>query len=304
MRPLHRRTLLAALPALAGCAGPMAELSSQATTQPAADLLREAAAAHGAAAFAKMSDISVSYAGEWRALVDKLQPALVDAGFRGGSQERLLLRERLVGQAHSGPDGHKQVVRRTSPKAEGEVRVWFNDTEATDLPRRDGAALVADAYSLFLLGPMLLAGPWAADRMLTMELAGIERVRDDAQLHDCDVLRIRTAPGLGLSGSDHLELMIDRDRKLMRRVRFTLDGLESTRGAVAEVDCADHVLLAGVLWPTRFHEQLLRPLSLPVHDWRMTGLDVDRGLTPAEASGPRFTGRALAPATSLLTRRS
>lgn len=299
--PISRRLMLAALalPALQGCATPLPPVASAATTDEAQALLAASAAAHGLPALSRLRDVSVSYAGEWRALVGSLQPALVDAGFRGRSEERLLLTSGLVAQAHAGPKGRKQVVRRIAPGAQGDVQVWFNGEAAHDDERRDAAALVADGYSLFLLGPMLLAQRWAAERALVMERAGVERLTQDGREHECDVLRVRVTPGLGLSEADRLELFIDREERLMRRVRFTLDGLEGTRGAIAEVETMDHVTLHGVRWPTRFHERLLRPLPLPVHDWRLTGLDVDRGLSAADISGAVFAGGAVSPAAAL-----
>jgi hypothetical protein len=228
-----RRLLLASLasPALQGCAAPLPAVSTPRTTPEARALLFESAEAHGIAALSKVNDLSVSYAGEWPALVGRLQPALVDSGFRGGSEERLLLRERLVAQAHTGPKGRKQVVRRAAAGAQGDVRVWFNGEEAGDAERRAAAALVADGYSLFLLGPMLLARHWMAERSPVMELAGTERIAlHDGRRHECDVLRAHIAPGLGFSESERLALYIDREERLMRRVRFSLNGLESTRG--------------------------------------------------------------------------
>ncbi len=298
---LHRRTLLAAplAAALQGCAAPFAPLPGDATEADARALLAESAAAHGAAALFSMGDISVSYAGQWRGLVGALQPDLVDAGFRGRSQERWLLRERVVGQAHAGPDGGKQVVRRMGQGGEGDVRVWFNGIPSQDADKRAAAALVVDGYGLFLLGPMLLAGQWMEDRSLVMALAGRERLGLDGHDEECDVLRVRLTPGLGLSAQDDLALYVSRADRLMRRVRFSLNGLDSTRGAVAEVDTLEPTSLRGVRWPTRFHERLLRPVPLPVHDWRLTGLDVDRGLAAADISGPDFTDRAAAPAGAL-----
>ena len=291
----RRLTLLGGLlaPALAGCAAPLAPLQTTRTTDAARALLAESAAAHGLAAFAALDDLNVSYLGAWRPVVGSLQPALVNAEFRGGSQERLLLRQNWVAQAHTGPAGQKQVLRQTDA-----VRVWFNGAESQDNDARHAAALVADDYGLFLLGPMLLAGN-TAGRTLVMETAAPETLEQDGQEYPCDVLRVRLVPGLGLSARDEIALSIDRAEKLMRRVRFSLDGLDSTQGAVAEVDTQNHVMRHGVRWPTRFHERLLRPLPLPVHDWQLTGLDVNRGLTPDDIAGPTFTGRAIPPAAVL-----
>ena len=300
---LRRRLVLASLasPALQGCAAPLPELSNPGTAPDARALLERSAEAQGFTAFSRLNDLNVSYAGEWPALIGRLQPTLVDSGFRGGSEERPLLRggPMVVAQAHTGPIGRKQVVRRAARGGQGDVRVWFNGEEARDDERRAAAALVADGYGFFLLGPMLLARHWAAERSPAMELAGAERIVVDGRRHGCDVLRVRIAPGLGFSESDRLALFIDREEGLMRRGRFTLNGLDSTRGAVAEVDASGHVTLRGVRWPTRFHERLLRPFPLPVHDWRLTGLDVDRGLDAAEVGGVAFVGKAAKPAEAL-----
>jgi hypothetical protein len=291
----RRRFLQAALalPALAGlpgCTAPLPRLTAASTTPDAHALLMQSAEAHGLVAFSGLTDLSVSYDGHWRALVDKLQPDLVDAKFRGKSQERMLLRESAVGQAFTGPGGQKHVARRAAPGSDGEVRVWFNGEEAHDKDRRDAAALVPDGYALFLLGPLLLARN-TADRRLIMELA--------PRAGSLDVLRVRMTPGLGLSTADDVALYMDRDEHLMRRVRITLNGLESTQGAIAEIDCFDHVSIHGVRWPTRFHEKLLRPFPLPVHDWHLTGLDVNRGFDLADIDGAKFGGAAAAPAAPL-----
>ena len=294
----QRRRVLAALGApallaLPGCAAPWpavfepVDSSSQAA---AAALLAASAQAHGIGALRQLRDLSISYAGEWRGLINRLQPALVDERFRQASQERLLLREGLVAQAHRGTGGVKQVVRRRPAAAPGDVRVWFNDDEALATDPRAAAALVVDGYSMFLLGPM-----WLADRALPVALGGTETVDG----HACDIVYLRLVPGLGLAASDRIALFIDRDQKLMRRVRFTLDGLGSTVGAVAEVETFDFIDLHGVRWPTRFFERIVKPFRLAVHDWRLTGLDVNRGLTAGELTGPSFTGAAVAPAAAL-----
>jgi hypothetical protein len=295
----RRRLLSAALaaplmPLLPACTAALpVSLGTQAT--PAAQArLSESAHAHGLTAYRGLHDINVSYAGQWWPLIGRLQPVLVDGGFRVSSQERLLPAQGLVGQAHMGLSGSKQVWRRaargadTSGNDQGEVRLWFNGEEALDADRRAAAALVADGYVLFLLGPLALI-----DRDHVMELGGTESVNGRA----CDVLHVRLVPGLGFSALERVALLIDREDSIVRSIRFSLDGLASTQGAVAEVETYDHVQRHGVTWPTRFYERLLRPFPrLPVHDWTLTGLDVNRGFGAEALTGPVFSGAAAAPA--------
>jgi len=270
---LKRRGLLA-LPLLAGCADRLIPLDAAASTREAQALLAASASAHGLRALGAIDTIRVGYAGSFASLVDRLQPELVDASHRSTAQDRLRLRDRTISQTQSGPGGTKQVDRQAGAGTPGTVRVSFDGTEATDRPRRDAAALVADCYTLFLLGPMLLAGRWAADRSLVLAMMEPEDVTVDDQDYTCDRLRVSMRPGLGLSDGDELVLWIDRAERLMRRVRFTLNGHLPTRGAVAETDFWRYFSQAGVRWAAEYEERLLRPLPLPVHRWRMTGLEV------------------------------
>jgi hypothetical protein len=152
---------------------------------------------------------------------------------------------------------------------------------------------------LFLLGPMLLARFWAQERSLILEMDDPAQITVGGRAHSCHVLRGRLRPGLGFADGDNIALYIDDDERLMRRVRFSVDGLESTRGAVAEVDLWDHITRHGVRWPTRYQERLLRPLMLTVHDWQLAGLDIDRGFSAIDINGPIFTGAAASPAGAL-----
>ncbi len=281
-----------------GCRASLPPWSSD-SGHDALSLLRDSAMAHGLSAYAAIDDINVSYAGHWRRLVGILQPDLVDSGFRGGSQERLLLHEGIIAQSHLGPKGHKQVVRVSSPQEGSSIHVWFNDEAAHDKDRNDAAALVAEAYALFLLGPMLLVTNEHPHRDIQAATAGTAEVKQDGVAHPCDVLNLKISPGLGNSVSDQLALYLDRETRLMRRVRMTLNGLESTQGALVDVDTFQHRSLHGIMWPTAFHERLLRPAPLDVHHWRLTGLDVNRGESPADVNGPAFTGKAAAPAAPL-----
>lgn len=303
-RHLLRRALawpwlpLASLSWLTACASsPWPEVPAGPGSSSARSRLQESADAHGLAAWRGLADINVSFSGEWRSLVKQLQPVLVDAGFRASSQERLLPGAGLLAQDHRGQAGHKQVLRRQgnpgglAGAASGEVTVWRNNSLDTDRDGRDAAALVADGYHLFLAGPMALAGfagpvNWGPPETL-----------DNRR---CDQLLLDRTPGLGFSACDRLALFIDRDLGLLRRLRFSLDGLRSTVGAVAEVDFFEHLSQHGVWWPRRFAERLRLPIpDLPVHDWRLTGLDVNRGYGADAISGAVFSGAAAAPARAL-----
>ena len=280
------------LPWLAGCATPLPLVPAPATDAAAAARLRESAEAHGLAAYRQITDINIAYTGEWRPLIDGIQPEVVDAGFRGGSQERLMPRLGINAQAYRGPKGEKFVAwRRGAGGADlGEVGVWFNGTRSSDPARLQAAALVAEGYGLFLLGPL-----WLNDRALATRLAGTERV--DGQL--CDVVEVWLVPGLGQIAGDRAALCIARDTSLTRRVRFTLEGAAGTQGAVAEVDTFEYESRFGVMWPMRSFERVVHPIALPAHDWRIAGLDVNRGYPASALAGPQFSGAAAAPARPL-----
>ena len=247
-------------------------------------VLQKSAEAHGLAAFRQIEDVSVSYAGEWYGLVSKVQPTLIDADFRQSSQERIILQGRLlIAQRHLGPKGSKQVIRPA-----GDVQVFYNDVPADNRDVLAAAALVADGYRMFLTGPF-----YFLDSNLSLEMSEDENVEG----RPCRTLIAVRRPGHGDSIEDRYLLFIDRENHLLRRIRFTMEGLESTRGAIAEVDFFNHREIAGVTWPTRFYERLRKPIpSLPVHDWRLIGLDVDRGLNETDISEANFSAKAATPA--------
>jgi hypothetical protein len=292
---ITRRAVLGAfaLPWLAGCATPLPLVPAPAGDAGALDRLRESAEAHGLAAYRGITDINVSYSGEWRPLIDRVQPEVVDAGFRGSSQERLLPAAGVVAQAYTGPKGKKHVLwQRGGARAGdlGEASVWFNGERSSDPLAPQAAALVAEGYGIFLLGPL-----WLQGRRPVAQMAGTERVDG----RTCDVIDLWLSPGLGRAATDRVAVCIDRDERLMRRVRFTLEGFANTQGAVAEVDTFDHERRFGVVWPMRSYERVVHPIALPAHDWRITGLDVNRGYSARELAGPAFTGAAAAPARAL-----
>jgi hypothetical protein len=292
---LTRRAVFGALalPALVGCSTPLPIVPPPARDAGAARVLRESAESHGLRAYRDLTDINVAYEGEWRPLIGRVQPEVTDTGFRGSSQERLMPRLGVSGQAYAGPRGRKHVTWRRGSGSDadlGDVAVWFNGTRTTDPAARQAAALVAEAYGLFLLGPL-----WLVERDLPARLAGTERVDDRL----CDVVEVWMTPGLGLVRSDRVALCVDRTDRITRRLRFTLEGFGNTQGAVAEVDTHEHQRHFGVLWPMRSFERVVHPIALPAHDWRITGLDVNRGYPPDALAGPEFRAGAQRPAAPL-----
>lgn len=161
------------------------------------------------------------------------------------------------------------------------MSLWTDGQASTDAARADASAVVAERCGLFLLGPL-----WLAGRCVPIEVNGTERVHGRL----CDVVQVWLRPGLGRSPQDRVTVLVDRDDQLTRRLRFTLEGFAGTRGAVAEVDWLDFSRRFGVLWPTRFDEEVVHPLRLPAHDWALSGLSVNRGFGLADLRGPRLSG--------------
>ncbi len=297
-----RAGLLLPLAPLGACAS-LPGVAPGGSTPAGRSLLERAAMAHGLDAYRPLHDVNLAYDGRWHGLVKRLQPVLVDADYRVRSEERLLLRHGLVAQRHTGPGGEKFVLRRRfaragepdDPRTAPSVRVWVRGAADSDPERLAAAALVADAWPLFQFGPLHLV-----DSDASVDEAGTRWI--DGRL--CDAIAARRQPGLGEAPQDDFVLYVDRAERLMRRVRFTLNGLASTRGAVVEVDVGDYVDRHGIRWPTSFFERLIAPIPyLPVHRWRLTGLDVNRLYrTEALLDPTGFRAGAADPATPLWDR--
>jgi hypothetical protein len=190
-----------------------------------------------------------------------------------------------LAQHHSGPAGKKHVVRQKDA-----VQVAYNGTPHESTKVKDAAALVADAYRLFLLGPL------AVDPQAPLQLLGTEVV-DGAP---CDRILAVFKPGFGNAAEDRVILSLDQSTHVLRRVRLTLNGLESTQGAEVDVTFNSHRRIAGVLWATDYVERIRVPFDLLAHEWHLKGLDVNRGMGVKELAAPSFTGRAAPPAKPIL----
>lgn len=227
-----------------------------------ARLIMKRSAASTGDAWKRFREVQVGYDGEWAPLAVRLQPALTDSGFRKSSLETYKPATGSVRQIHTGPKGKKTVARSGS-----EIRVSFNGTASAEREVLDAAALVADAYTAFLFGPSWLSRKGADFRLLgERELGG----------ETCHLIAGRLSPGFGASGEDHFIVWIGRDSSLMRRIQFTLNGLDTTRGADVDVTFSDfHKAPDGSLWPGHFLEQVQRPVPIKAHEWRMTSLKLD-----------------------------
>ena len=291
------------------------------STPPEAKAIFEACLnAHGgAAAYARLHDVNVRFDSHWATVGPGLQPILSDRSHRGGSEERYLPVKGgyVVGQLHRGKAGAKHVFRfppfqtevsynpplqphvlpansrlkpALDPEPHSAVALDAGFQRSLDPEVVTAAGLVTDAYSMFLFGPGFFVQRGAKFQKLTAtaEVAG----------RACDELVTTLRPGIG-SDEDQVVLYIDRQNHLLRRVQFTLNALESTRGAEVHVDLADQRRLAGVMWPTRYSERIDHPVNLPAHRWSLLGFDVNRGYTDADLAAPGFKGKAAAPAREL-----
>lgn len=238
--------------------------------------------AHGGNLFEGVSDLSVSFAGEWGYLAARMQPVVADRRYRKASEERYLLSEGLIFQHHRGPAGEKKVVRRP-----GLVEVAYDGVVVDDQATRTSSALVADAYLMLSTGPSFFLRDG-------VELTALPPETLDGKTHEVVVARLR--PGFGFSDEDRAQLWIDRDTGLLHRVRFTLEGFESTRGAEVDVTMTAHREIAGYLWPTRFVERIRRPVDVFAHRWSLVGLDIDRGLRQGDLTVGAISDLATAPA--------
>lgn len=235
--------------------------SAGAPTEEARQIMKQSAARHGDGwnAYRK---IKVEYTGEWSPIAERLQPGLTDSGFRKSSVEIYQPAAGKVRQIHKGPLGTKTVDRQRP-----EIQVSFNGTASSDGDVLDSAALVADAYTAFLFGPS-----WLSRKGADFKRIG-ERTMDG---EICHLIAGRLSPGFGKSGEDQFIAWIGRDSSLMRRFQFTLNGLDSTRGADVDVTFSDFRKAAdGSVWPGNFVEYIQRPLLAKAHQWHMTSIELD-----------------------------
>lgn len=255
---------------LAACgSSQLPDLISQGDRLAAESVLQRAVNAHGGReTWESIDDVVVRYEGEWASIGPRIQPVLSDTSYRRGSVEVVLPAKRIVGQQHDGPQGSKSVYR--TPES---IDVSYDGGPATDENVLDAAALVADAYQMFLTAPFFF------DTFATsVRWAGTETV--DGEL--CDRISAVVRPGFGRVDEDLALLSVGRESGIVRRVRFTLNGLESTRGAEVDVTFRGHREIDGVLWATEYVERIRAPFQLDAHEWRLVSLETNTGKDPRQ----------------------
>ena len=187
-RRLLGRAALASLLGLLGCAGPWPELPTGPGSSSASQRLKEAAEAHGLAAWLAAPGVLVD--------VDRLAwPSAAGVVLLPGPA-RLQLQPR-----------NDQALLEVGTAAR----------ELAGGAPRPGLALAAALHRLLLLGPLALA---AHSGMVNWA----EPVTLDGRR--CDHLHLRLHPGLGGAADDRLSLFIDRDQTWLRRLQVSLNALD------------------------------------------------------------------------------
>ncbi len=240
---------------------------------------------HGGEVGATTSDVNLSMTGTWGWLIQRIQPVVTDSGYRISAQERYHPAEQVYAVLWEGPRGTKKVVR--TPDS---IEVYYNGVREVDETRLGAAAMTADAFQLFHLGPTFLRA-----RQASFERLADEKEKGRRYYRLLATLR----PGFGRSAEDQVVLWVDAETGRWFRVHLTLEGFETTRGAHVDVTFLRHQQVGPLLLPVEFHERVRGPIRINAHDWSFTGVDLGRGWAVEEVSGAGFSGSALAPAKPL-----
>ncbi|MBK8036236.1 MAG: hypothetical protein IPK22_03755 [Verrucomicrobiaceae bacterium] len=214
----------------------------------------------------RLDRVEVAFTGEWTKIVQKMQPELVNAEYRKSSREVYFPRLSRVEQTHTGPSGIKTVLR-TPRTIEVDLPINRQPTQT----EKDAAALVADAYTMFVFGADYLLARGHDWRIWPV------MQRQEIEGDPCSLVFGTLTPGVGRSAEDKIIAWISQRDHRLRRVQFTLNGLDSTAGADVDVTFSDFQPGPnGTEWPRHFLETVRRPLTLKAHEWRMTELKVWR----------------------------
>jgi hypothetical protein len=282
---------------LTGCINPLpgaGAIKGDRSEAAAMALLEASAEAHGGdERFAEVRRIEVAYDGQWLNNVWKLQPELVDRGYRQSSVEMIAFGEGWprVEQTHTGPAGEKLVAWPAGdrevveggawvdyrPKPGVDQAAWRGGPEVESAENQEAAAMVAEAYRMFLTGPFYFTQRRGMAIPRLSEGDGVVVVMSEPDVVDgvaCEQVLVRLRPGFGVSEEDRVQVAIGRDDRLVRRVRFSLEGYRGTRGATADVVLAGFETVEGLVFPTEFLEIVTHPIDREVHRWTAERIEV------------------------------
>lgn len=237
---------------------------------------------HGGADLSALQDLNVAIDGEWHYLITKIQPLVTDHKYRQQSEERLLPLSQLYTASYRGEAGTKRVLRTPDT-----IDVSYDGAVISDTQKQASAALTADAFYFFALGPLALD-----NRVVSWQR--LSDVTEDNKTY----YRIngQLKPGIGLSEEDFITLWVDQQSHLTYRLHITLEGFETTKGAHVDTTFLDYKTLNAFTFPTHFFERVRGPISIDAHEWWYTGIDINRGLSINDVTIEKWSEKALDPA--------
>lgn len=272
---------------LSGCAKTSPQfavaMNSSASDESAQDIFNTTFLRHGGAHLASLNDVNVAVDGDWYYLITKIQPDVTDENYRQQSEERILLAPSAYAALYNGEAGTKRVLR-----TQDSIEVEYNDEESLDSRKQQATALTADAFYMFVLGPLALSEKVSNWQRLEDGTAGGKsyfRINGELQ------------PGIGFSDSDFITLWIDKQTDLTFRLHITLEGFESTKGAHVDTTFLNYTNIGKFTLPTHFFERVLGPIRLNAHEWWYTGIDINRELELSDVEIRGWSQKASKPAT-------
>jgi hypothetical protein len=168
--------------------------------------------------------------------------------------------------------------------------VFYNGKASNDPAVLSSTALTADAFHMFLLGPLSL------ERWQT-NFKRLSDAKFKRETHHR--IYLERKPGFGLSERDEVVLWIDTDSKLTKLIQITLEGHDTTKGAHVEVEYLAYLKQGPYNFPSDFFERVNARISIDAHAWHLTGLDINRDYTEQELKTPGFSQQAAESATAL-----
>lgn len=260
--------------------------NSQLTSQKTAGnaLFKRTLKAHGGDSLSQLKDINLSVSGKWGAIPARIMPKVADQYYRVTSEEHFLPNQGIYAAFHNGPAGTKKVVRMP-----GSAEVFYNNEVFKESDTLQATAMTSDAFVLFSLGPLAL-NRYQAD---FTQIA-------DSNFKGKKYHRIysRIKPGLGFAKEDEVVLWIDPDTYLTYILEVTLKGYPKTQNAHVNVRYLDYQQFGknnqySFTIPIHIIERVLAPINVHAHTWRVTGLDLNRGITLNDISGKKWKGLAI-----------